>query len=510
MQSSSPRVLTDKELVSLYFNVCPPQSASFNVDDRSDNHSSTLLVNGLNSLGVEIALNLASDKRNVLIVASSSDKLCTDELTWAHLDRLKGNRIPIVFVDWSNDSLIQLLLHEHHPAHVVYIPPKLEGDAKSSKLDAGSWAGHLHNFVILLEALRTVSPSTRLTLASVTKGIKNELDVFQPYSNQMELRQSLVSAFELSISTYHTLYNISFSVLRLAGFYGPWTHIGLNSVNELSQTCYIDDVVTAFLSSFHLRSKCMVLDLGSCKETDSEHQKYAWSKLGVSARTSSTLGMQLMKDWRQAYADRKQSNQQLVLASYFVGKGFRRAPNKYKNIQELVKSISTLGLRGTILHNGLDKEFIIRATKQYSKLTFKEMFLDNVHSTNSCCCSAIQAVADYLQNSTDVQRVVVMDLAQSVLRDPFRIMDVLGDWVYSDLDFIPFRDIASPEQVRGMVVGGRRYLVMATLNKMAKCLSEECDSLCRSSTQCVMDKNFIEKAFFGSPFSRSITSIHVA
>ena len=490
--------------------MCPPQSASLEVDGRSDNHSSILLINGLSSLGVEIALKLVSDKRNVLIVASSSDKLCTDELTWAHLDRVKENKIPIVFPDWSNDSLIQFLLREHHPEHVVYIPPNLEGDVKLSKLHAGSWAGHLHNFVILLEALRTVSPTTRLTLASVTKSIKNELEVFHPYSYQMQIHESLVSAFELSLSTYHTLYNISFSVLRLAGFYGPWTHTGLNQVNELPQTCYIDDVVTAFLRSFYLRSKCIVLDLGSCKETESEYQKYAWSELNVGARTSSTLGMQLMKEWLQAYVDRKQTNQQLVLASYFVGKGFHRAPNKYRNIQEWVKSVRTYGLRATILHNELDKEFIIRATKQYSKLTFKEMFLHNVHSAHSNCCSAIQAVAEYLENSTNLQRVVIMDLDQSVLRNPFHVMEVLGDWVYSDLDLIPFRDIASPEEVKGIAVGGRTYLVIVTLNKVAKCLSEECDSLCRYSTQCVMDNHFIKNAFFGSPFSESITSIHVA
>ena len=519
--SGAAQPLSEQDVSSLYCNVCPLQSASAVVRESTDLSPTVIIVNGLTSLGAEFAQKLSTTEWKVLSVASINERYCGDELMWTHHDRLRASGMNTLFIDLSNDSAIVSLLQQEHPKHIVYIPPDLDGHSSWCPLDASKWASNLHRFVALLEAVRTVSPTTRLTLASVSKSRKNELDMVRPSDRHMELLESLVGAFELSLSTYHTLYHIPFSVLRLKGFSGPWTRSGLNAMSHHTQDipmgCYVDDVVQAFHNSLLLHSMCVVLDLGPCQHIDNEYHAYAWSKLNIHQLTTVGQGMQLTKEWQVSYRDRKATKGQLILTSYFTGDGFHKAPNKYKNLLKWVESISNLGLSAVVLHNGLDQEFVLRATNLYSKLSFKSVTLP-AHAGHGSCMPTVQAFADYLENHDELQRVVVMDLTKTVEQEPFPIMELLGDWIYSDLDLIPFRDVLSPAQngaqsessslSSGMVVGGNRHIVLATLNKMAKCLTGERTEPQVSTLQCVMDEEFVRHAFLGFPFSTSIGSMY--
>lgn len=513
---------SEQDVVSLYFNVCPPQSASALVSGSTVFLSPTVvIVNGLTSLGAELAQKLSRSEWKVLSVVSVNERYCGDKLMWTQYDRLRASGVNTLFIDLSNNSAIVSLLQQEHPKHIVYIPPNLDGQSSRCSLDASKWAANLHSFVALLEAVRTESPTTRLTLASVSKSRKNELDMVRPSDRHMELLESLVGAFELSLSTYHTLYHIPFSVVRLRSFYGPWTRSGLEAMSHHAQDvplgCYVDDVVQAFHNSLLLHSMCVVLDLGPCEHSDNEYHTYAWRKLNVHQLTTVGKGRQLTKAWLDSYRDRKATKGQLILTSYFVGDGFHKAPNKYKNLQKWVESISHLGLSAVVLHNGLDEEFILRATKLDSKLTFKSVTLP-AQAGHSSCKSTVQAFADYLESHDELQRVVVMDLTKTVEQEPFPIMELLGNWVYSDLDLTPFREIPSLAQDSaqsesislsgGMVIGGDRHIVLATLNKMAKCFLEEGTEAHVSALQCVMDKEFVRHAFLGFPFSTSIGSMY--
>lgn len=479
--------------------MCPPQSAGKVFTSNSTNQlsNSVFVVNGLSSLGARIAHGLGSNTQwEVFSISSTRDRLCGDELMWYRQDMLRENGIPNSFVDLSD---VELLLEVHSPSHVIYIPPSIEG---GYTLNSAMWSAALSDFVALLEAVKNTSPASRLTLVSVSKSIKNELQFVEPKGAHVSLLETLVGAFELTLSTYHTLYHIPFTVLRLKKFYGPWTRSGLNAGaphNDTHVGCYIDDIVRAVQSSLSHHSKCTVLDYGSC-----EHDA-ALETLGMAELTGPDEGRKLTEQWRNAYNSKKSRN--LILTSYFTGDGFHRyAANRFKNLQSWLESVNSHKLYAVILHDGLDDEFTTRATKQYPRLSFELVSLPHKLGKNSTCTQSVQAFADYLEYTTDIDRVVIMDVGKTLKRNVFPIMKTLGDWLYSDIDIVLFRDILSAQEDSttidsSMVLGGSRHLVLATLNRMAQCLEFSSGI---AALQCTMDTQFIQNSFTGWPLSVAI------
>ena len=417
-----------------------------------------------------------------------------------------------MFIDWSDSTAVGMLLKGHRPRHVIIVPPGIDG-ASSYRLDSTMWAAALHDFVALLEAVKTVSPATRLTLVSVSKSVRNELEAVPPSGGQISLLETLVGAFELSLSTYHTLYHIPFSVLRVRGLYGPWTHKGLSrDARETAAVgCYIDDVATIVYSSLSLNLKCVVLDYGSCDDNTSD---YVLEKVGMSELTDPDRGRLVTKVWRKEYSTKRSSK--VILTQYFTGNGFHVAANRFQALQSWLESVSRHGLEAVVLHNGLDSDFIARSTKQYPRLSFESTPLPYDFGRNSLCRQSVQAFARYLEHHADIERVIIMDLGKTLQKHVFPVMEVLGDWLYSDVDLVPFHDIIAQSAstrnsttdsgdilANSMVLGGSRHMVLATLNKMAACLENDSGP---SALQCVMDRRFLQHAMLGWPLSMAIGS----
>ena len=499
---------TDAAVEALYHNICPPQSAGrvFSSDLTAELSDTVLIMNGLSSLGARVAYILGENTDwDILSVTSAKDRSCGDELLWYRQDKLRESGIPSVFIDWSDSGAAGMLLKGRQPSHVIIIPPGVEGSGGSKyTLDSTMWSVALHDFVALLEAVKTVSPATRLTLVSVSKGVINELEVVPASGKHISLLEALVGAFELSLSTYHTLHHIPFSVLRLKGYYGPWTHGGLLNAEASASVpvgCFIDDVVKIVHSALSLNSKCIVLDYGSC-EHGTTHQ-YALDKLGVDPMTSPDTGRTLTGEWRNEYLSKKRSK--LILTLYFTGDGFHIAANRFKNLQWWLESVSSHGLEAVVLHNGLDSDFMARSMKQYSRLSFESTSFPYDFGRNSTCTQSMHAFAHYLEHRADIERVIIMDLDKTVKKDVFPSMEAMGDWLYSDIDIVPFRDLLldtdSAMLTSSMVLGGSRHLVLATLNKMAVCLERNNGT---TALKCVMDRQFVEHAFLGWPLSMAI------
>ena len=129
------------------------------------------------------------------------------------------------------------------------------------------------------------------------------------------------------------------------------------------------------------------------------------------------------------------------------------------------------------------------------------------------------AFANYLEHHGDIDRVLVMDLDQSLTMNIFLGMESLGDLLYSDLDLTTFSDTLvlsetktsqdeSDEEEEGVafmespVLGGSRELVLATLNKMAECLKSDWDT---AALRCLVDKHFVQHALMGWPLSISVS-----
>lgn len=509
--SSNKPIPTPESIEPLYYNVCPPQSAGKVFSSNTELFNSVLVVNGLSSLGARIAHTLGSNTQwEVFSISSTRDRLCGDKLMWYRQDMLRESAIPNSFVDLSDSKEVELLLKVHFPSHVIFVPPSIDG---GYTLNSTMWSAALHDFVALLEAVKTISPASRLTLVSVSKSVKNELQFVQPNGAHMSLLETLVGAFELSLSTYHTLYHIPFTVLRLKKFYGPWTHSGLNATlagathKDTPVGCYIDDIVRAVHSSLSLHSKCTVLDFGSCEHDATK--LYALEKLGMRKLTSANDGRKLTKEWRSAYNSKK--NRNLILTSYFTSNGFHHsaAVNRFKVLQSWLESVNSQRLHAVILHDGLDSEFITRARDQYPRLSFESVSLPYKFGKNSTCTQSVKEFANYLEYTTGIDRVVIMDVRKIVKRNVFPTMKALGDWLYSDVDIVLFRDIVSPAITQddsttaasSMVLGGSRHLVLAALNRMAQCLENGSGI---AALQCTMDLQFIQHSFMGWPLSVAI------
>ena len=146
-----------------------------------------------------------------------------------------------------------------------------------------------------------------------------------------------------------------------------------------------------------------------------------------------------------------------------------------------------------------------RSMKQYSRLSFESTSLPYDFGRNSTCAQSVRAFAHYLEHHVDIERVIIMDLDKTVKKDVFPSMEALGDWLYSDIDIVPFRDLLSDTDsamlTSSMVLGGSRHLVLATLNKMAVCLERNNGT---TALKCVMDRQFVEHAFLGWPLSMAI------
>lgn len=490
--------------------MCPPQSAGkvFSSNSTTELFNSVLVVNGLSSLGARIAHTLGSNTQwEVFSISPTRDRSCGDKLMWYRQDMLRERGIPNSFVDLSDSKEVELLLKVHFPSHVIFVPPSIDG---GYTLNSTMWSAALHDFVALLEAVKNISPASRLTLVSVSKSVKNELQFVQPNGAHMSLLETLVGAFELSLSTHHTLYHIPFTVLRLKKFYGPWTHSGLNATATHKDTpvsCYIDDIVRAVQSSLSLHSKCTVLDFGSCEHDATK--LYALEKLGMGKLTSANEGRKLTEEWRNGYNSKKDRN--LILTSYFTSNGFHHsaAANRFKNLQSWLESVNSHKLYAVVLHNGLDNEFITRAREQYPRLSFELVSLPYKLGKNSTCTQSVQEFANYLEYTTGIDGVIIMDVHKTVKRNVFPTMKALGDWLYSDVDIVLFRDIVGPAithndsttAASSMVLGGSRHLVLATLNRMAQCLENNSGI---AALQCTMDTQFIQHSFMGWPLSVAI------
>ena len=492
-----------------YHNVCPPDSAgqAFNSNASGELSNSVLVVNGLSSLGARMTFSLAkSTKWEVLSIASSEDRYCGDPLIWYRQDMLREKGVRSIFVDWSQSSAIGDLFKVHRPGHVVIVPPSVGGRGSGYSLNAARWASALHDFVALLETVKTVSPDTRMTLVSVSKSVRNELEVVAPSGKNISLLETLVGAFELTLSTYHTLYQIPFSVLRLKGLYGPWTHNGL-SANPVG--CFIDDVVGSLHLALSLNSKCVVLDFGAC---DGESSQHALGMLGQTPThlTSPAKAREVTETWKIEYESRKRSR--IVLTSYFTGHGLRAAANRFQRLQSWLEGITKhRGVEAVVLHDGLGEEFMERCRERYPGLRFELVSLPFDFGRNSGCRQSVLALAKYLEGRADIGSVVVMDVDRSMKTNLFPTMEFLGDWLYSDIDMVEFRDLLAEATsgehedsvvlANSLVLGGSRHMVLVALNKMADCLQS---SQGAAALKCLMDENFVQRAVMGWPLSITV------
>ena len=114
--------------------------------------------------------------------------------------------------------------------------------------------------------------------------------------------------FELTLTTYHHLYDIPMSVLNVGGVYGPW-----QSHDQPHQCWYVSDVVKMIAVISRAKETCKIETLLSCQNTSRDQNLMEIiSQYNLSGLTSLDDGRRTTKAWIQSHLSRPASTTEML------------------------------------------------------------------------------------------------------------------------------------------------------------------------------------------------------
>ena len=498
-----------------------------------------MVVGALSFLGSRTAAHLAASGTQVQAVAHDHD-IDVDELLWYRKQQLENMGLHIKVANFSNQTQVALLLGKHPPTSVVYIPPAMNKEGQMQPRN-DLWSKYLEEFVMLLEALRTQSPCSRVLLTSLSK--HHGLATPDHVTSHMTILQAWMETFELTASTYHNLYNIPFTVLRTSGVYGPWGESALGDSTQ-NWCWYIGDVTRAIQNALRLSSKCEVLDLHDCswrrqngREPSSlqEDHRYTLTMLNMTDLEPQDRGIRKTLLWASSYVQqRNEKRHNVIFTSYFTTtedsqRNRKKAPSRFQYMKDWYWSVKKQQLRAVVFHDGLDARFRQRLMRHYPAVTFHYIPSLQHRSTND---ARFYAYLAYLDSHPEVDRVMLTDISDVRFQmNPFLLVDMLGDWLYTgtDIDIFPsmrtmpwinqrLQNCFSNYSVRAGdlhtlmdldtvynagVMGGARHTVMALLTRIVQYLDNAPPHLnCNMpAVNYAIHKHFFDRVFTGFPLT---------
>ena len=461
----------------------------------------------------------------------SDNEITTDELFWYRKHQLENSGVKVHFMNYSNESQMDSLLHT--PVHnVIYLLPPGE---VAMTITAAS--RELRGFTLLLEKLRSVSRCTRVLLVCPSAS--------SHYGQHSSIEESLVSMFEVTLGVYHYLYKIPITVLRMGGVYGPWSQLALDLATgqavhaEACRFCwYTPSVVRAVHRALQLGGACQEYDLGPCQHvcgSDSAPPAYfrSWKALNVSFRRESfEEGVERMLVWARAYLQwRDNSNAHVVFTSYFTSSrdpqwNVTLAPNRFQYMAEWLYSLRELGMEAVVFHDQLEHSFTSRLQELHPGLSFHQVRSLGNRSTND---ARFYSYLHYLEAHPLISRVLLTDISDVWFqKNPFDLMDLFGEgllYIGQDIDIFPsmelmpwlstrlqgcFGEDGSARPLMGLdavfnagLIGGSRGTLLAFLSRLTRSLDATPPQLnCNMpAVNYVAHKYFSHLTFTGFPLN---------
>ena len=458
-----------------------------------------VVVGALSFLGSRFISRLLPNNANdVIAVAQDGDIIASNDLLWYRKDQLlEHHGVVVKFANFSNSTqLHRTVLGDDsknvNPSVLVYTAPGVAAEEEEYGGDGVNLNNvksvQLKEFVMILEVLRQASPCTKVVL--VTESALPSCDSHMTSQNgHMTTKQAWMRTFELTLSTYHSLYQLPITVFRVGGMHGPWSHTAIDihrHLNEEGPTfsakeqarfapklCwYIEDVLDGLLAAMgvHVERGCAVFDIGGCtlsQDLNSSHEKSelheskvaidlkhvrtkdvskTWKILKISSPLSLEKAIRKSLSWAKSYlsqkTDKKLTKKNVVFTSYFTStedsqRNHHIKPNKFQYMKDWTLSIKELGMQAVIFHDSLDAGFQHRLTQFYSNISFE--FVKSLHqrSTND---ARFYAYLNYLERHPNIDRVLLTDISDVRFQfNPFELMSLLGDWLYigTDIDIFP-------------------------------------------------------------------------
>lgn len=494
-----------------------------------------MVIGALSFLGSRTAAHLMATGAQVQLVAHNHD-ITVDKLPWYRREQLENMGLYVKVANLSNQSQVQRLLTKNPPTRVVYIPPGLDKE-DSFHPSNDLWSKYLEEFVIFLEALRTHSPCTHMLLASKHHDSTSPTTV----TAHMTILQAWMKTFELTLATYHNLYNIPFVVLRMGTIYGPWglsaVEMQLRGVGTLQvDGCYVSDVVQAVERALQLSDECEVLDLQHCEwNTSTAIDDYTLEKLNFTNFESRDRAIRRTLAWAKSYTQpRAEKRKNVIFTSYFTTaedsqRNRRKAANSFQYMKDWFMSVKEQRLQAVVFHDGMDAQFRQRLTRYYPNVSYHYVQSLQNRSTND---ARFYAYLAYLQSHPEIGHVLLTDISDVRLQmNPFQLMSMLGDWLYigTDIDIFPSMQTmpwiherlqncfgnfsvrtGDLHSLMGLdtvynagVIGGSRHTILTTLTRIVEHLDIAPPQLnCNMpAVNYAVHKHFFDRVFTGFPLT---------
>ena len=457
-----------------------------------------VVIGALSFLGSRLIPRLMLDDSNdIIAVAQDGDIMAMDELLWYRKDQLlEHHRVLVNFANFSNSTQLQRTIlgddgKTVNPSTLLYVAPGFEEEEHRGEgvniNDAHS--EYLKEFVQILEMLRQASPCTKVVLVTESPAsavTSHDSHVMLP-NNHLTINQGWMRTFELTLSTYHNLYQIPITVFRASGVHGPWSHTALKLLNYtnkqrggtlsmkewsnlLPKLCwYVEDVMERLVKALAMQiAGCAVIDIGGCKlmqnsnlsresleqrlesaatalkHVHTQEVQQSWRILN--GDTSLTLQKAVKKSlsWAKSYRSQRTVGKlkSLVFTSYFTSaedsqRNLHIKPNKFEYLREWALSLKELKMEAVIFHDGMNAGFQHRLSQFYSNISFEYVTSLQYRSTND---ARFYAYLRYLEHHPNIDRVLLTDISDVRFQfNPFELMSLLGNWLYigTDIDIFP-------------------------------------------------------------------------
>ena len=399
---------------------------------------------------------------------------------------MQHHGISVKFTNFSNSTQLRRTISDKggtnfNPSVLLYFVPGME-DEELQYSEQGvnfnnALSTHLKEFVMILEFLRQTSPCTKVVLVTGSPIMSHD-NHMTPHQSHMTVQQTWMRTFELTLSTYHSLYQLPITVFRVGGVHGPWSRIALklaNYANEQGHTpsatqllpklCwYVGDVTESIVGALNVQTDCSVMDLGNCNppqnqtistigelfDANSEHVrteevKQSWQILNITSPLTPRETVRKSLRWARSYESdkrRRHEEKNVVFTSYFTSvedsqRNRRIKPNRFQYMMDWVLSVKDLQMEAVVFHDSLEAGFQHRVTQFYSNISFEYVESLQNRSTND---ARFYTYLRYLEHHPDIHKVLMTDISDVRFQfKPFELMYLLGDWLYvgTDIDIFP-------------------------------------------------------------------------
>lgn len=334
-----------------------------------------------------MALSLVNSEINVMAVESIGSVPISDTIgMWHDRSVVLSNHasVDMAWKDYCNQSALRtILLNGNAISHIFYVPDLTSLGVKLTRLHGTL----LHCVIDILEALRDLPPIHMVIVLPVNKSSNND-----DYLHQSAAAEILESA----LAAYGHLYHFPLSVIHMLISEDRESSKGLSNV--------VHEIVTSG------RHMCQVVSLPAAR--------FAYSDVGRGEESS---------------------KHRVIFTSYFTSsvdpqRAKKRKANQFQYMKSWYDSVTRLDVQAFVFYDDLASSFIDRVSTK--NVAFRHVSL-NKRSTND---ARFYVWYRYLIDHPSISHVLLTDISDvEFQKDPFHLMDILGDWLYigQDIDLFP-------------------------------------------------------------------------